>query len=212
MKKGHRSVVLLTLSLAASVCLQAQPTISRQPTNESVLLGAAASFSVTATGTGTIAYEWQLDGTNSGDTGQTLGIPVVHHADVGSYDVVVTDQSGSLTSDVVALTLTGPSLIIMTTNTPQFNVITVEYTVAPNGSFTLLETHDLTPPVQWYGSLWIADSGDATNYNWTFDAATTPNTTRQATGNWIRIRNFSGKRRRSEFQRRRGRLGRSVDV
>jgi hypothetical protein len=157
----------------SAVCALAQPTITQQPTNQSVLLGASANFSVAASGTSALFYVWQLDGTNTSNSDPSLSIPVVHHADVGSYDVIVSNQTGSVTSAVVQLTLAGPPPIItLMTNTPLFNVISVQYSVAPNGSFQLLETHDLTPPVQWYGPDYIGQSGGATNDNWSYDYAT----------------------------------------
>jgi streptogramin lyase len=58
------------------------PVITTQPTNQVVLSGGLASFSVAASGPGPFSYQWQLDGTNipnlidtgagtgaSGDTG-----------------------------------------------------------------------------------------------------------------------------------------------
>ena len=40
------------------------PTITIEPTNQTVVVGSAAMFSVTASGTGPLTYQWQLDGTN----------------------------------------------------------------------------------------------------------------------------------------------------
>ena len=40
------------------------PIILAQPTNEVVLAGGAASFSVAVSGTGPFTYQWQLNGTN----------------------------------------------------------------------------------------------------------------------------------------------------
>jgi methionine-rich copper-binding protein CopC len=176
---GLRAILsMMTVTLAARV--SAQPTITQQPTNESVLLGAPASFSVTASGTGTLSYVWQLQGTNTGALEETniqgmatLSIPVTRHANLGSYDVVVTDAAGSVTSSVATLTLQGAGPIItLITNTPSYNVVKMQFTVAPNMGFQLLVAHDLTPPIQWYDGLGGATSGDATNYNWTWDNAT----------------------------------------
>ncbi|MGA2539944.1 MAG: immunoglobulin domain-containing protein [Verrucomicrobiota bacterium] len=179
MKTRQRARLLLTIlmsvaSLAIStVRLRAQPTIAAQPTNQSVLLGGAGSFSVAATGTGSLSYVWQFEGTNTTNTGPSLSIPVVHHADVGSYDVIVTDQTGSVTSSVVKLTPAGPRPIItLVTNTPDYNVIDLQYTVAPNGQFQLFVAHDLTPPIQWFGPAYIRQSGGASNYNWSYARGT----------------------------------------
>ena len=45
-------------------CSQAQPVITQQPANQSVILGGNATFSVTVTGTGPFTYQWRLNGNN----------------------------------------------------------------------------------------------------------------------------------------------------
>ena len=166
-------VVFMATFAIFPVRTQAQPAITQQPTNQAILLGSAASFSVAVNGTPPYSYQWQFNGTNTTNAGDTLTVPIVHHADLGSYDVIVTDHTGSVTSDVVRLTLLGPRPIItLTTNTPNYNVVSVQYTVAPNASFQLLVTHDLTPPIQWFGPAFIGQSGGASNYNWSYGRAT----------------------------------------
>jgi hypothetical protein len=54
--------LLLLLPLPAAV--QAQPTILTQPTNQVVINGGTAMFSVVAGGTGPFTYQWQFNGTN----------------------------------------------------------------------------------------------------------------------------------------------------
>src|SRR5579864_2546110 len=107
-RSSFAAICSILSTLIATHSLQAQPgpLITQQPTNQLVLLGAAASFTVTATSATQISYAWQFNGTNNNVTSQTLSIPVVHHANLGSYDVVVTDQSGSITSSVVTIRLT----------------------------------------------------------------------------------------------------------
>jgi hypothetical protein len=166
-------VLFLASFIFDAIPAKAQPTITQQPTNTSVLLGGTANLSVTATGTPPISFLWQFEGTNTTNSGQSLSIPIVHRADLGTYDVIISDQTGSVTSDVVHLTLAGPRPIItLVTNTPLYNVISLQYTVAPNVEFQLLVAHDMTAPVEWFGPAQISLSGDATNDNWSFDDAT----------------------------------------
>jgi sugar lactone lactonase YvrE len=54
---------LLALMLG-STQLPAQPVITNQPANQTVVWGGNATFSVTATGVGPFTYQWQLNGTN----------------------------------------------------------------------------------------------------------------------------------------------------
>ncbi len=63
MKTRDVSGVAAVLALAAANLL-AQPVISIQPTNQLVMAGSAASFSVEVSGTGPFTYQWMLNGSN----------------------------------------------------------------------------------------------------------------------------------------------------
>lgn len=72
----------------------------------------AAHFTATATGTGTLSYQWTKDnvpltndGRISGATNATLVVRNVSAADVGTYRIVVTSSTGSQTSLGASLTL-----------------------------------------------------------------------------------------------------------
>ena len=52
-----------TINVTGGVAATA-PSISTQPTNQSVTTGSATSFSVTASGTSPFTYQWKKDGTN----------------------------------------------------------------------------------------------------------------------------------------------------
>ena len=96
------------------------PEITTQPTNQLVETGVAATFNVTATGTPPLNYQWQFQGTNllwtnlvnggsnqiSGATSANLTISSPHTNESGNYQVIVTNFAGSVTSSVVALTVT----------------------------------------------------------------------------------------------------------
>ena len=58
-----------------------------------------ASFSVTATGTAPLSYQWRWNGSDlTGQTHTNLAFGAVQPADTGNYTVVVTNLSGSVTS------------------------------------------------------------------------------------------------------------------
>jgi hypothetical protein len=83
--------------LALSVA-PAAPQISIQPTDQSIVLGGSASFSVGAAGSPPLAYQWQFDGANlAGATNATLVLNPVAAANAGRYDVIVTNTYGSVT-------------------------------------------------------------------------------------------------------------------
>jgi len=86
------------------------PSITIQPQSLTVTNGDQAAFSVAASGTAPLFYQWQKDGTNlvnggsiSGATSNTLSLSTTTTNDSGNYLVIVTNVYGSVTSSVVPL-------------------------------------------------------------------------------------------------------------
>lgn len=101
-------------SIAVTVDPSIEPVaITSQPTNQSVVAGGTASFSVAVTGTAPITYQWRRNGTTviSGANGPTLTLSNVNLADDNAFfDVLVSNagspagiRSASATLDVSAL-------------------------------------------------------------------------------------------------------------
>ena len=94
-------------STSSSTSTTSSPSITTQPTSETVTAGAAASFTVVATGS-SLTYQWYKDSTAiSGATSATYSISATATTDAGSYYVVVTNSAGSVTSSTVTLTVSG---------------------------------------------------------------------------------------------------------
>ena len=96
------------------------PMITTQPSNQTVMAGQPATFTVAATGTTPASYQWQRNGVNltnggniAGAASATLTVSNMQLADVGYYTVVVTNSHGSVPSLEAALNLT--SIPIATT-------------------------------------------------------------------------------------------------
>jgi hypothetical protein len=90
------------------------PAITTQPGNISTTVGNTAVFTVAASGTAPLTYQWQKNGTAiSGATSATYTTPTVQLADDGAmFSVVVTNSAGSVTSNNAKLTvatMSGPS-------------------------------------------------------------------------------------------------------
>jgi hypothetical protein len=83
------------------------PTIAAQPASPSVPLGQTATFSVTATGTAPLSYQWQKNGASiSGAAASTYTTPATVSADNGAtFDVVVSNRVGSQRSTMATLTV-----------------------------------------------------------------------------------------------------------
>lgn len=85
----------------------AQPTITTQPKNQSVSLGAKVTFSVKATGTAPLNYQWRFNGGEiAGAVTNALSLTNVSVSAAGEYLAVVGDFSGlSSTSSVATLSV-----------------------------------------------------------------------------------------------------------
>ena len=79
----------------ASAPAPVTPSITTQPSSATVNAGSGASFTVVASGTAPLTYQWRKDGTAiSGATSSTHAIPSVQAADAGTYTVVVGNGTG----------------------------------------------------------------------------------------------------------------------
>ncbi|MFM2074425.1 MAG: hypothetical protein RJB34_730 [Pseudomonadota bacterium] len=119
---GLAAALLLGLSLVAcgggggGTTAPADPSISSQPQSQTVYAGEAANFSVTATGTGTLTYQWRNAGIAiSGATSSTYSIPATSLGDnAAQISVVVTGTKGSAASSNATLTVNNPAPVIST--------------------------------------------------------------------------------------------------
>ena len=100
-----------TSSIAALTVTAAPPAISAQPAAQSITAGASATFSVTATGTGTLIYQWKKGSTViPGATSSMYTTPAMGYAGNGAvYSVVVSNNAGTVTSSTATLTVSKTS-------------------------------------------------------------------------------------------------------
>jgi uncharacterized repeat protein (TIGR03803 family) len=122
------------------------PRIATQPLDRTNVVGSTAVFSVAATGTGPLGYQW-LKGTNAlpQQKNSTLTLPRVSDADSAVYRVVVTNVAGSVTSSPARLTVINrPQLKLL----PSASNITLTWPASASG-FTVQFATNLAPPVRW---------------------------------------------------------------
>jgi len=92
-------------SKAVKLTVNVPPTILSQPQNVIVTNGDWASFSVSASGTAPLSYQWLQNGTAlTGATNPVLAITNAQPANAGYYMVVVTNMAGSVPSQPATLT------------------------------------------------------------------------------------------------------------
>ena len=86
------------------------PVITSQPTNQTVFMGQPASFSVSASGTPPLGYQWRFNTTNIvGATNASLLIASVQITNAGTYSVIVSNSVTSILSSNAVLNVNLPS-------------------------------------------------------------------------------------------------------
>ena len=127
------------------------PTITQQPADLTVTAGQPASFTVAASGTAPLAYQWQRNGVAiAGATTTTYTIAATVLADSGAvFRAVVTNVAGSATSNNATLTVVAAAPVLTITQQPA-NTTVVAGTSA---SFSVAATCSSgTLVVQWQRS------------------------------------------------------------
>ena len=83
------------------------PAITSQPTGSTVAVGQTASFSVAASGSAPLSYQWQKNGAAiSGATSSSYTTPATTSTDNGAlFAVVVSNSAGKVTSSSATLTV-----------------------------------------------------------------------------------------------------------
>jgi uncharacterized repeat protein (TIGR03803 family) len=96
-----------TSSVVALTVLNPNPVITVQPTNQIVFLNNNVTFSVTATGSNPLYYQWRFNSAIVfGATNSSLTISSVNFGNAGNYQVIITNNYGSVTSSVAQLLVT----------------------------------------------------------------------------------------------------------
>ena len=123
------------------------PAITAPPFSQSVIAGYAATFTVTASGTAPLGYQWKKNGSDiSGATSSSYRTPATSSADNGAvYSVTVSNSAGTVTSNSATLTV-NPAPVA-----PSFTVQPASQSVSAGQSATFTATATGTAPLsyQW---------------------------------------------------------------
>ena len=150
-------------STAATLTVNVPPAITTQPQNQTVTVGATATFSVVATGTTPLTYQWSKNGAAiGGATNSSYTTPATVSTDNGStFTVTVTNVAGSRTSTAATLAVNVPPTI---TTQPQSQTVTAGATA----TFSVVATG--TTPLTYQWSKNGASIAGATNSSYTTPA------------------------------------------
>jgi predicted extracellular nuclease len=134
------------------VNLTAPPTITVAPTSQTGSVdGGSVTLSVSAIGFPGPTYQWRKDGAAiDGATNASLTFATPHVSDSGSYDVVITNAYGSVTSDPVTLTINPATASISLSDLEQLYDGTarpVSVTTSPAVSYTVTYDGSTSAPI-----------------------------------------------------------------
>lgn len=163
-----------TLSKPAMLTINMPPVIKAQPISQTIDVGSSATFSVTATGSGVLSYQWRKGGLPlSGATKATYKLTNATAASAGSYDVVVTNTlngtHASTTSLAAILTVkTAPTILVQPKTQMVLPPDPVTFTVSAKankgGSLTYVWKKNGTPiPGAKFASYTVPSTEFATN-------------------------------------------------
>ncbi len=109
--------------------------IRQQPLSQSTFAGSNVVFSVKASGSTDMAYQWRLNGTNlAGATSATLILTNVTPTQAGAYTVRVSNSFNAMTSDPATLTVAAPPVLLShPTNQVVLGGVTVHFGVSATG-------------------------------------------------------------------------------
>jgi hypothetical protein len=131
------------------------PSITAQPVNQTVTAGQTANFTVVATGTAPLNYQWQRGGVAiPAAISSTYTTPATTTSDTGAqFTVVVSNSAGSVTSTPATLTVNPPL--------PTVSSLTLNPASVVGGSQSSTATVTLSGPAPAGGALVAVSSSNA---------------------------------------------------
>jgi hypothetical protein len=124
------------------------PAIATQPANQTVNAGQTATFSVVATGSAPLAYQWRRNGTDiAGATAASYTTPATVDADNGArFSVVVSNAASTVATSSDALLSVTPALVAPAITTQPANA---SVNVGASATFSVVATGSAPLAYQW---------------------------------------------------------------
>src|SRR5262245_33588768 len=147
------------------------PSITTQPASQSVTAGSSATFTVVATGTDPLSYQWRKAGAAiGGATSASYTASAVTAADDGSmYSVVVSNSAGSVTSSDAKLPVPVPP---PSSSAPTITTQPANQSVAAGSTATFTVVATGTAPLSYQWKKGTANIAGATSASYTTSATT----------------------------------------
>lgn len=154
------SVQLTSVTPAAPPQSQ-PPAIIVPPVDTAVTAGQPATFTVAASGSGTLSYQWAVAGSEvTGQTSPTLTIPATTLAQNGeSVTVAIHSNFGDVTSTPVTLTVDAAAGVAITTQPAAQTVV-----VGQSATFTVAATGSPQLNYQWFQNGVQVQTGPQSSY------------------------------------------------
>ncbi|HYE32878.1 MAG TPA: immunoglobulin domain-containing protein, partial [Methylomirabilota bacterium] len=133
------NAVNVVTSAAATLTVSVPPAITQQPTNLTHRVGETAVFSVVATGSAPLRYQWRFNGADiQGATEAALSLSNISAAAAGAYSVAVTGSGVTVVSQNALLTvIEAPTITLQPESKSALAGSTVTLSVGASGPGTL---------------------------------------------------------------------------
>src|SRR5882762_2281734 len=165
-------VLAILLAIVSSGCsgvvsgstsaVQGAPSITAQPAGQTVTVGQTATFTVAATGTAPLSYQWRKNGVAiAGMMSSSCTTPATTAADNGAqFTVVLSNSVGSVTSSVAMLTVSAASVAPSITTQPASQTVTAGQTAM----FSVAATGTAPLTYQWKKNSVVISGANSSSY------------------------------------------------
>jgi poly(3-hydroxybutyrate) depolymerase len=135
----------------------ADPRITTQPMDQTVIAGQPVDLTVTATGTEPLTYQWRKNGTDiTGATDDSLILPAITPDSGAAFSVTVSSRSGSVTSAPATLTVNpAPEAPIIIANPVRVRVLANQ-----TGTFSVTAWSPTPMSYQWQKGTFLGNMAD----------------------------------------------------
>ena len=120
------------------------PGVTLQPASQSAAAGANVTFTVAATGSNPLSYQWRFNGTNlAGAINASLSLTNAQTAHAGTYDVVVSNAAGLATSAPATLVVAPPDVRFLSASMLTNGQVQLLFSGGPGEDYVILASTNL---------------------------------------------------------------------